>query len=192
MLEKIIATKIVDSVRAHPRTVQEIAQQLGKNWRTADRYIEQISLETGLIKTKIFREGTRGALKIVYWNALEPGKSSAFQERLLQQILHHKRKEDFSAFDIYQFVPAKERSLKVSKKEQTHYNSLLQSTRQVLFFSGNLSLIHEKELETLTVLAKKHIPIKILTRIDIVSQNKVKLLLAINYKVGWDALQISH
>ncbi len=192
MLEKTIVTKVLDSVRAQPKTVQEIAQHLGKNWRTADRYIEQISLETGLIKTKIFRPSTRGALKIVYWNALEPGKGSVYQERLLQQILIHKRKEDFSAFDIYQFIPEKFREVSFSKKEITHYELLEQSVQSILFFSGNLSLLRKKELEILENLAKKRIPIKILTRIDIISQEKVVLLMKMNLRIGWDAFQVRH
>ena len=192
MLDKTIVTKIVDAVRSQPKTIQELSQQLGKNWRTADRYVEQISLETGLIKTKIFRAGTRGALKIVYWNALEPGRGSAYQERLLQHILHHTRKEDFSPFDIYQFVSPKARDVSLSKKEITHYEALEQSTQSLLFFSGNLSLLQKKEVDILEQLAKKRIPIRILTRVDIVSRKKVSSLLELNTRLGWDAFQIRH
>lgn len=192
MLEKIIITKVLDAVREQPKTVQELAQSLDKNWRTADRYVEQISLETGLIKTKIFRAGTRGALKVVYWNALEPGKGSAYQEGLLKQIMHNKHKEDFSAFDIYQFVPEKNREICLSSKEITHYELLEESVQQILFFSGNLSLLQKKELDILEKLAKKRIPIKILTRIDVISQEKVALLMKLNLKVGWDAFQVRH
>src|SRR3989338_758375 len=192
MLEKKTQNKILELVRAEPKTVQDIAVALQKNWRTADRYIEQISLETGMIKSKIFRQGTRAALKVVYWNALEPGKGSAYQERLLQQILHHKRKEDFSAFDIYQFVPERSREIVFSQKEITHYNLLQESVQQVLLFSGNLSLLQKKELEILEELAKKRVPIKILTRVDVVSQEKVSALLKLNLRVGWDAFQIRH
>ncbi|MBI4141804.1 hypothetical protein HY484_02695, partial [Candidatus Woesearchaeota archaeon] len=102
MLTKETTDKILDFVRQKPRTVQEIRHLLQKNWRTADRYVDTISQETGLISTRTFREGSRGALKIVFWNSIDTAKGSAYQERLLQRILHGKHKEDFSPFDIYQ------------------------------------------------------------------------------------------
>ena len=67
MLNSKIVEKIENFVEIKPRSVQEIAQELNKNWRTVDRYISQIKEEFGTIETRIFREGTRGALKIVYF-----------------------------------------------------------------------------------------------------------------------------
>ena len=43
MLHKEIIQKVLDFVRIHPRTVQDIASLLQNNWRTADRYVEQIA-----------------------------------------------------------------------------------------------------------------------------------------------------
>ena len=40
--------------------------------------------------------------------------------------------------------------------------------------------------------AKKRIPIRILTRVDIVSRKKVSSLLELNTRLGWDAFQIRH
>ena len=99
-----IAKKINDFVYQKPRTIQEIALLIGKNWRTADSYVERISQEQGTISTKTFREGTRGALKIAFWNNIEKIHSSSFQERLFKQIESGKGKRDFSPSDIYQYV----------------------------------------------------------------------------------------
>src|SRR3989344_1562616 len=103
-LQKESKDTILQAIQQKPRTVQEIAQVIAKNWRTADRYVEIIAEETGLIATSVFREGSRGSLKVVYWNALEKAKGSAYQERLLQKIVQGRRKEDFSPLDIYKFV----------------------------------------------------------------------------------------
>ena len=71
MLNNELIKKIEDFVYSKPRSVQEIASYIGKNWRTADRYISEIEKNYGTIATRVFREGTRGALKIVYWASVE-------------------------------------------------------------------------------------------------------------------------
>lgn len=65
MLDARARKRISDFVYQKPRTVQEIAQFLRVNWRTADRYVEKIAWEEGTLATRTFREGTRGALKVV-------------------------------------------------------------------------------------------------------------------------------
>src|SRR3990167_2970290 len=145
VVQKEIKESILRIIQQKPRTVQEIAETIGKNWRTADRYVELIAQESGLIAIRIFREGSRGALKVVYWNALEKAKGSAYQERLLQKIMQGKRKEDFSPLDIYQFVEQTKRQAFLEKAEfSTHpeikFDTLMsRAQQQVLFFSGNLS-----------------------------------------------------
>ena len=200
MLTKELTDTITDFVRQKPRTVQEIAHLLQKNWRTADRYVDTITSETGLLATRTFREGTRGALKIVFWNAIDHAKGSAYQDRLLQRILHGKHKEDFSPFDIYQFIPADKREAYLEKNEypdnKNISNNLLvkKARQQVLYLSGNLSWLDKQPemLTTLEELSHKKISTKILTRIDVTSQEKAQQLLAINKRVGWDALHIRH
>ncbi len=193
MLQKEIIQKVLDFVRIHPRTVQDIASLLQNNWRTADRYVEQIAQETGQINTKIFRAGTRGALKIVYWRALEPGKGSAYQERLLQHILTGKQKEDFSPFDIYQFVEENKREIVQREKEIDYSSVLLEAKHQILFFSGNLSWVRQrKDIEAIEQLVRNKVSFKILTRIDILSQEQVRYLLQLNHRLGRDALELRH
>ncbi len=200
MLEKTLSKQILDFVRIKPRTIQEIAFLIKKNWRTADRYVEILSTETGFISTRTFREGSRGALKLVYWNSLESNKGTAYQERLLQKILNGKHKEDFSAFDIYQFVPANKREAYIEDTEfsshpKINYNTLLQSAQQqILLFSGNLSWLDQgaEMLKTIQKIAANKIHVKILTRVDITSKEKIKKVLSINEQAGWDSLQIRH
>ena len=67
MLTKDIIQKINEFVYAKPRSVDEIAKLINVNWRTANRYVEKIAVEEGTISAKVFREGTPGALKVVFW-----------------------------------------------------------------------------------------------------------------------------
>src|SRR3989338_502632 len=113
MLDSITIKKIEDFVCQKPRSVQELAVHLGKNWRTVDRYIEEIQKNFGTISTRVFREGTRGALKIVYWSSVDKISSSVFQEKLEEEITRARKKEDFSAFDIFQHISDKNKSAHV-------------------------------------------------------------------------------
>ncbi len=200
MLQKAISDQILDFVRQKPRTVLEIAQLLQKNWRTADRYVDIISTETGLISVRTFREGSRGALKVVFWNALDRSKGSAYQERLLQKMINNKHKEDFSPFDIYQMVdPNKRKAIIESTPYSTHedmrFDDLLANAQhQILFFSGNLSWMElgHKLQKTLDTLAKNKVKMKVLTRVDITSQKNTEEMLNINHRSGWDAVEIRH
>lgn len=180
--------KILEIVQESPKTIQELAQALDKNWRTANSYVERIIKETGLINIKTFREGTRGALKIVYWSALEKTQSS-YQEQLSKRILLGSQKEDFSAFDIFQFLEEK-----IVDQKNTEF--ILEGKEgikeKLLVFSGNGSWIDEKRLKEFEKIAKKAITIKVLLRIDVSSQKVVKKLLAINQRIGEDIIVIRH
>lgn len=189
VLTKETESRIVDFVRASPRTIQEIARALGKNWRTADAYVERISRENGTIATRTFRGGTRGALKIAYINAINV-KGSAYQERLLEKIKNGKRKEDFSPFDIYQFATQKN-----AKRTKQDPDLLLKTEpkQQLLFFSGNLTFAFDKKTtEKLEQLAKRKIQISILTRIDLSSIERAQKIININKRAGWDAIRLRH
>jgi hypothetical protein len=151
MLNAETIKKIEDFVYSKPRSIQEIAKHINKNWRTAARYVEEIEKEFGTISTRTFREGTRGALKIVYWASIEKVSSSVFQEKLAKEIETFKRKEDFSAFDIYQHIPDKNKKVNAEQSEEeakTNLNELkyyLEKTqKQLLSFSGNLSWLNLK------------------------------------------------
>ncbi len=191
MLDKDTKEKIIEAVRIKPRTVHELSKIVEKNWRTADRYINTIATETGLIASRTFREGSRGALKVVYWNALDTTKGSVYQERLLQKIISGRKKEDFSPFDIYQFLEETEFSVQPKIKSD---KLILGAEKQILFFSGNLSWMElgPNMHNVLEECAKKKIKIKVLTRVDITSQKNTEKMLALNARFGSDIVEVRH
>jgi hypothetical protein len=199
--------RILDFVKKQPRTVQEISEHIKKNWRTAERYISIIQEESGFINTKIFREGTRGALKIVYWNFIEDIHSTSFQEELLYDIMHGKRRPDFSPFDIYQYITPKKRKLYFDKSGvdpemdisdiQDLVGLLRSATKQIIIFSGNLSWVNAKQnrkpiIKVVEEIAKKGIAIKIIARVSIIGIENVKKLFAINKMIGREVIEIRH
>ena len=155
MFSNELSRKIEEFVYSKPRSMQEIASHIGKNWRTADRYVSEIENNFGTISTKVFREGTRGALKIAYWSSVEKASSSVFQEKLEEEILRAKRKEDFSAFDIFQFVNEKNKQARIEtelSEEKIGFQNIKslfeKAERQLLIFSGNLSFINFRKGKT--------------------------------------------
>jgi len=204
VMNKEVQQKILDFVYNKPRTVQEISHIIGKNWRTADTYIEKISQETGLITGRTFRGGTRGALKIVYWNNVEKISSNQFQERLTKQIEASRAQSDFSPLDIYQYVPdTKKRAFSEIVEEETVSKTqdiiglFAKAERQILYFSGNMSFLDLKEkkksiLDIFEEAAKRGVSIKVIARIDIASLDNFKKMMEINHKVGKDAIEIRH
>ncbi|MDP3027091.1 MAG: hypothetical protein Q8N63_05255 [Nanoarchaeota archaeon] len=205
MLSSEIIKKIEDFVYAKPRSIQEISVYINKNWRTADRYISEIEKNFGTITTRVFREGTRGALKIVYWSSVEKISSSVFQQQLEEDIMKSKSKYDFSGFDIFQHVQDKNKTawVKIAEDEvkagrlKEFENLLLEAKKQVLFFSGNLSFINFKDKDVdifniLENLIKKGISIKVICRVDIAGIENITKLLSLNFKYGKEAIEIRH
>ncbi|MCX6711464.1 MAG: hypothetical protein NT139_00290 [Candidatus Woesearchaeota archaeon] len=204
MLNPTITKKIEDFVYAKPRSIQEIASYINKSWRTADRYIQEIEKEYGTITTRVFREGTRGALKIVYWASIEKIKGSIFQEKLAKEIETFKKKEDFSAFDIYQHVSDKNKIASLDQTEQETKTNLdelkyyLEKTqKQLLVLSGNLSWTNLKNnkvnvFSIIENLVKKNISIKIICRVDLASMENIEQILSLNFKYGKELIEIRH
>lgn len=204
MLDSGVIKKIEDFVSAKPRSIQEISHLLKKNWRTADRYVDYIKQNFGTIATRTFREGTRGALKIVYWASFDKRKGAVFQKTLAEQIELYRKKGDFSPFDIYQHVPDKNKKASVEKvndEDKTdliaHAKFINNTKKQFLSFSGNLSWINLKNkdikiYDCMENLVKKGIPIKIVSRVDIASLKNVEKLLELNFKYGKELIEIRH
>jgi hypothetical protein len=204
MLDSGVVKKIEDFVYQKPRSIQEIAEHIEKNWRTADRYVEQISEEFGTIASRVFREGTRGALKIVFWSSVEKASSNSFQEKLESEIVSIKKKEDFSAFDIYQYVAEKNKRAIIETEVSENTENLKElkellehAEKQVIIFSGNLSFINLKYrdsdmMKILEELVKKGIRIKIIARIDIAGMENVEKVLSLNFSLGKENIEIRH
>lgn len=199
-LSKKEEKQILDLVRKEPVTIQAVANTIDKNWRTADKYVKKISRQTGLIDLKVFREGTRGALKIVYWNALEPERNDSYQQRLFETIKNSKRKQDFSPLSIYQFVADDERE--AYKEEEEHpedspiyFSTVFQEAEETIkIFSGNLSWASENEdmIRCLKDRAEDGISVKILSRVDLTNQDVVEELLVKNATLKKDMIEIKH
>ncbi|MBI4144748.1 hypothetical protein HY493_00910 [Candidatus Woesearchaeota archaeon] len=203
MLDKTAEKRILEFVHQQPRTVQEVAHLIQRNWRTADSYVEKIVKESGAISTRTFRGGTRGALKIVFWNNIERINSTEFQERLFKRIEHGKRKEDFSPFELYNYIDPKMRKAwngKYSERGMTkqHLPELLASAkRQVLIFTGNCSFINLTEdrqslLSVFQQLAERGVGIKVLSRVDLAAVKNLQKFLSINYGLGKDVVEVKH
>jgi hypothetical protein len=194
--------KIIDYIYKKPCTISEIAFLIHKNWRTADSYVEQIVQRSGTIAVRTFRKGTRGALKIVYWNNNEKMNSSEAQERLFEQIKSGRTKEDFSPFNIYQFADSKKRSAFVEQQgeeattlKQDIAGLLRSAKKEVFIFSGNFSWSNltqgkEKLISVFEEIARRGVHIKILSRVDIASYRNVVKMLEINHKLGKDMVEI--
>lgn len=204
MLTAELTKKIKEYTYQKPRTVQEIALFLNKNWRTANAYINRIAEETGEIEARTLREGTRGAVKIVYWNNLDKPHFSNAQERLFKQIELGKTKLDFSPFDIYQYIAQEKRHSFIEEQEENP-SSLRQdlagvlkgSQKQILIFAGdftwaNLSHGGKSFLKIFEELARKDISIRVLAKVDIISMENIKKMQAINTIIGRDRIEIRH
>ncbi len=196
--------KICDFVYTKPRSVNEIAKAIGKNWRTADRYVQKIEQDDSCISTRTFREGTRGALKIVFWSNIEKIHSSSFQEQLFRQIESGREKPDFDPFDIYQYIDEQKKSAFAEKFEganistkQNLFSFLTSAESAVYIFSGNLSWINvvenkKKMISAIENLVKRNVRIKILCRVDFASTGNLKEIYAINNKFGKELIEIRH
>ncbi len=196
MLTNELIKQINDFVYAKPRSVQEISELLNLNWRTADAYVERIAKEQGTIGMRTFRGGTRGALKIVFWNNLEKIHSHVAQEKLFQSIVQSRHKTDFSPFDIYQYVEENKRDAQVADSTQDVSSVLQTAQEQILFFSGNLSWIGvggtNNLLHLLEELAQHKVALKILTRIELPGIETIMDVEAINHRLGREAIEIRH
>lgn len=205
MLDQKVTKKINDFVYQKPRTIQEISLLLKKNWRTADRYVDHIIKEQGTLSVRTFRAGTRGALKLVFWNNIERIHSAEFQQRLFEQIRAGVNKRDFSPSELYQYVDQNKKSAIILTDKQ--YNTtqnfdkyadmLRRAESQLLFFSGNLTfsnkcLHDDKIVQIMEDLAEKNIPSKILTRVELPGLENIKNILAINDRIGKNMIEVRH
>ena len=202
MLDNIISQKINNFVSQKPRTIQEISELIGRNWHTTESYVQKIAQEQGTLALRTFRGGTKGALKIVYWNILGKNQSN-FQEMLFQKILNAKHKSDFSPFDIYQYVEEDKRQCFLELQEnnlnvkQDLVGSIGSAKQQVLIFSGDLSWAKAKQgniplLKGFEELAKNKVPLKILANIDLNAKDNVHKISEINHKYGQELIEIRH
>ena len=110
MLTPAISSTVKDFVRQEPRTIDDISRHIEKSWLTADRYTQKIAEQDGSLRIKTFRAGTRGALKLVYWNNTSEPAQSSVQEKLFHLIMRGKKKRDGDVrSDRYKTVESKQK-----------------------------------------------------------------------------------
>ncbi len=195
VLDSKTADKIKAFVYQKPRTILEIAQMLGKSWKTADRYVGDVIEQEGNIGIRVFRGGTRGALKIVYWDNIERIYSTRLQEQILKIIERGLEKTDFYFSDIYQYVDSKKRRAYVEKRDNYDWLApmLNKAQNEILLFSGNGSWVNRKGVvKTLESLSTKNCTIRVLVRIDLVGIKNIERLLTINDRMKKDFIEVRH
>jgi len=177
--------KVIKFVKQEPKTIQEISKILKRSWVTTDSYVQQIKERTGLINIKIFRKGTQGALKLVYYDYKESLVSEDLKEKLFNQIKNGTEKKDVDFFDIFQYIPDKKKKVIISELNKNKLSAtpklssfLRQAERVIYCFSGNMSFINVKEGKTTIIkvfeeLLKRKVMIKIICRVDLASINNI-------------------
>jgi len=204
MIDSKLVKKICDFIYIKPRSIQEIAFHIQKNWRTADSYVDKIITEHGNLSVRTFREGSRGALKIVYWNNVEKIHSNDFQERLFKKIETANDKKDFSPFDIYQYVePERRRAFLERQSEYTITSkqdlvgAMRRAEKQLIIFSGNLSWVNavqdkKKIIDIFEELTERNVSIKVLCQVNLESIKNIQKLLELNDKIHKNLIEIRH
>jgi predicted transcriptional regulator len=202
MLDKQTKDAIYATVKKRPHTVQELALLLDKSWLTVDKYVERL-IEEGFIGVHTFRGGTRGALKIVYWNIL-PLAQSALQKRFSEQVLSGRGKFDFAPGDLAHFAKDKKAWYVADSKLFAKENfsnlkkRLVAANEEVLIFSGNLSFSaisdgKETILDVLRSLLRRGVSIKIMCRVELVDISQMKAVLALEqFESNGAKLSIRH
>lgn len=182
MLSKTDSEKILQFVKREPCLIQDLSRHLDKSWVTTESYVEKVAKDTGLIRTKSFRSGTKGAIKVVYWNYTESSQSDEVRTKLFERVKTGQTKEDFDPLEAYQHVPHGKGKVLVemfdsatfaSKKSLIDFFNRVES--EVLVFSGNLSFLRYPEIkESFAGLLKRGVQAKVVCRVDIGTLENLK------------------
>ncbi|RLE39858.1 hypothetical protein DRZ77_03460 [Candidatus Woesearchaeota archaeon] len=202
MLDSELRQRLIDFISIQPRSIEEVARHINKNWRTANRYIERL-VDEGILSVKVFRAGTRGALKIVYLNT--PYQMfNLFQRDLYEKIMNGRRKEDFSPFEIWQYIEDDKKEAFLEEQEDesaTAFNKDLfrimrHAKREIYIFSGNLSWARLMDRDTSIIDLLRHLSdrvrVYIVARIDMTAIDNAKRMLTINHDKKKEVIKIRH
>lgn len=185
MLDTKLTDKIIEYIKAEPRTIQEISKHINKSWVTTEKYINSIKNDTNLINIKLLRPGSYSSIKLVYYNILETSSLDDLKNYLFEKIKVGRFKSDFDVLEMYTIIDDNKKNAFYEEQssntiEKQQLVSLLRSCHQNLFiFSGNLSFINlieknTKIIDVLEELLKNKISIKILTRVNFATINNIK------------------
>ena len=185
--------RILSFVKKEPRMIQDIAKHIQKTWVTADSYVQKIQKKTGLLATKVFRGGTQGAVKVVYYNSGESASADDLRKTLYDKIRLGRQKEDFDPLDIYQYIPSNKKKATLQRKQEDNnvylqfHNFLKSAESEIQVFAGNNSWITMKEGKTPTSiiieqLLKRGVTIRILCRIDLTALETLNTIIPLTKK----------
>lgn len=185
VLKEADIKKITEFVKKEPKTIQEISKLIKRSWLTTDSYVKQIKERTGSINIKIFRGGTKGALKIAYYNSSDSLMTDELKDSLYHIIRSGISKYDFDFMEIFQHIPDKKKKVYLEEyKEDSEADTtrmvmfLRQAQSQVCFFTGNLSFINlkykKKEIiDILEELLERKVRLKIISRINLATLSNI-------------------
>lgn len=187
--------QIIEYVKGEPRTVQDVAKRIGKSWVTTNSYIEKIIKETGQIKIKTFRQGTQGAIKLIYYNYAGSLEEDELKSLISLHITNGRYKTDFDFMDIYQHINDKKKRSHIEKNihdfEKYLMNYLEEAQDTVFCLSGNLSFLSREVLDSMEKALKRKVHIKILCRITLGSLRNISPLLTLLRKYP-QLLEVRH
>ncbi len=203
MLDEPTTKKLLTFVAAQPRSIEEIAIHLDKNWRTADRYVAKIAEDTGRLAVRIFREGSRGALKVVYIATIDRIPGSEIQDRLLARVLAGRDKADFSPLGIYEHADPQRRHASLYRfnvalaPERDLIGLIRGAQTQILSYSGNLSWVNrtqdgERLIDALGKRAAEGVAIRVVCRVDLATLANLREIDIINTRLGREAIEVRH
>ncbi|MDP3990077.1 MAG: hypothetical protein Q8Q01_02625 [archaeon] len=177
--------EIISALKSEPLSIQEVSKIINKSWVTTNSYLQNLKERTGLIDIKVFRKGSYGALKVVYYKNIG-SNSDLIKKNLFNQISRARDKKDFDFMELYQFVPNDQKKVFVENYNdqgetwREDFSRLFKTAEKTIFcFSGNLSFINLQEgnyniLDDIENALKRNVAIKILTRVNAGSMKNLK------------------
>ena len=188
---------ILKIVSKEPRTIQELSKELGISWITAEKYIEELKKNTGLIDVKHIKVGYN-TIKLIY--STNKISSNEIEDNLFSKIKATNSKIGFNFLEIFQYVP-KDRAKGYTLKDCDDLDpklvfEYLDKSNFVYFFSGNLSFLKMKYksqtlIDKLELKLKNGLKIKIIARIDIDTLKNINLLIPLIHKYP-SSIELKH
>ncbi|MBT3297344.1 hypothetical protein HN385_00310 [archaeon] len=199
-----IAKKILEFVSTEPKSIQEVAKCIEKSWKTADKYLGELKETNPELQIKVFRKGSHGALKVVYLKSTMKKSGDQLRDRLFNDYLVGKVKDDFDVMEFYMQVNSDKKEMVIEEYQESDISQkqdlikhLKNCDRTLYVFSGNLSWINVKEngilmLDVLEKMVKRGIKIKVLCRIDAASIRNIHKLKSLDHKHNTDLIEVRH
>lgn len=195
--------RLIGFIKEQPRSIKEVSDFLGKSWGGTESHLKRIRDRTGLIDIKIFRKGSHGALKVVYYTSHEISQADELRKHLFDLIKAGREKDDFDFLEVYQFVDDEKKSARIRNMggendfcDKELMKRLKNTKKSLLCFSGNLSFLTmedggESICDIFEQLLRKKVHIRILMRVTIPSLKNLDIMRHLMRKFP-DLLEIRH